>query len=72
MSNNWFITYHWHHLEKLGMIKSTYDLCFFFCNKTFAIIGLQIDEILIFATNAFTTYEKKAIQTTKIMTKPRE
>ena len=68
--NHWFATYHCHHLEKLGMTKSTYDSCFLFCNKSFAVIGLQTNDTLIFATDAFATRKKEAIQTAKIMTKP--
>ena len=70
--NYWFATYYRYHLEKLGMAESTYDSCFFFCNKPFAVIGLQTDDTLIFATDAFATREEEAIQTAKIMTKPRE
>lgn len=51
------------------MTKSTYDLRFLFYNKLFVVIWFQIDNILIFATNAFAIYKKETILTGKIITK---
>ena len=70
--NHWFATYHQHYFEKLDMIESTYDSCFLYSNQLFVVIGFQINDTLIFASDEFATREKKIIQNVKIMIKSRE
>jgi hypothetical protein len=57
--NHWFNTYHWHHLEQLGMHQSTFDPCLLFYNNKndkndngFGIVGMQTDDILLLTDEA--------------------
>ena len=61
VDNYWFATYYCYYLKKLDITKSAYDLYFLFCNKFFTIIKLQTNDTLIFVTNTFVIYKKKAI-----------
>ena len=70
--NHWFATYHKHHTSNLGMTESTYDACLLFKSEPLGVIGLQTDDTLILADDAFATLEEEAIVAAKIMTKSRE
>ena len=73
--NHWFRTYHKHHVEKLNMETSTYDPCLLHCSNSeqgFGVIGMQTDDTLIVADNAFAAREEEEIQRANILCKPRE
>ncbi|EED13533.1 conserved hypothetical protein [Talaromyces stipitatus ATCC 10500] len=73
--NHWFNTYHSHHTEKLQIETSTYDPCLLHCidpSNGFGIVGMQTDDTLILADNAFANREEKKIKAAKIQCKPRE
>ena len=40
--NNWFKTYHSHHIQRLKMNQSTYDPCLLLCNEPFGMVGLRL------------------------------
>ena len=59
--NHWFNTYHRHHLEKLSMTQSTYNLCLLYTNNNscgFRIVGLQTDDTLFLADKMFAIKEE--------------
>lgn len=70
--NHWFATYHRHHTEALGMTESTYDSCFLFKHQPLGLVGLQTDDTLILADDAFATDEEEAIRAANFMTKQRD
>ena len=73
--NHWFRTYHNHHTEKLKMETSTYDPCLLHCSNPkqgFGIVGMQTDDTLIVADNAFAVREEEEIRRANILCKPRE
>ena len=70
--NHWFATYHGHHVNRLGMVQSTYDPCLFYKSEPLGIVGLQTDDTLILADDAFAEAEEDAIRSAKIMTKARD
>ena len=70
--NHWFAIYYTHYKEKLGIIESTYDPCFFYSSSSFGIVRMQTDDILILTDNDFASTEKDVIRLAKIMTKDRE
>ena len=49
------------------MIKSTYNLCLFYCIELFAVVEFQIDDILIFVNNDFAIKKIEIIKTINIM-----
>ena len=59
-NNHWFFIYHKHHIERLAMIKSIYDLCLFHCIKSFVVIDFQTDDILIFVSDDFAIKKTKS------------
>ena len=69
--NHWFATYHAHHTGKLGMTESTYDSCLLYKPEPLGIVGLQTDDTLMLANDAFAVEEENAIKTANIMTKER-
>ncbi|EED15482.1 conserved hypothetical protein [Talaromyces stipitatus ATCC 10500] len=73
--NHWFNTYHSHHTEKLQMETSTYDPCLLHCTNSsngFGVVGMQTDDTLILADEAFANREEKEIKAARIQCKPRE
>ena len=70
--NHWFATYHGHHVNRLGMVQSIYDPCLLYQSEPLGIVGLQIDDTLILADNAFVEAEKDAIKSAKIITKAQD
>ncbi len=70
--NHWFVTYHMHYKEKLGMTESIYDPCLLFRSEPLGIMRMQIDDKLILADNNFASTEKNAIKLAKIMIKDRK
>ena len=54
------------------MIESIYNLCLFYCIKSFAAIDFQTDNILIFVNDDFAIKKNKIIKTINIMFKQRE
>ena len=67
---HWFNTYHNHHIDKLGMVSSTYDPCLMFNTDGTAIIGLQTDDSLIVATPTFMKKEQHKLNTANLLSKP--
>ena len=66
--NNWFNTYHRHHLEQLGMHQSTFDPCLLFYNNKndkndngFGIVGMQTDDTLLLTDEAFAEAEENRL-----------
>lgn len=55
------MTYHIYHKEKLGIIESIYDFCFFFRFEPLRIVEIQIDNILILINNNFASTKKKQL-----------
>ena len=53
------------------MKESTYDSCLLYSHQSFGIVGMQTDDILLLATDDFANKEKKAVKSTKILTKDR-
>jgi hypothetical protein len=73
--NHWFRTYHEHHVKQLAMETSTYDPCLLHCRdpkQGFGIIGMQTDDTLIVADEAFAVREEEQIERANILCKPRE
>lgn len=78
--NHWFNTYHQHHLSKLDMNQSTFDPCLLYTppkvdstNKSgFGIVGLQTDDTLFLANQAFADLEELKLKEAKFQAKPRE
>ena len=71
----WFVTYVKHHKVNLGMEASTYDPCLLFTNSdpaAFGIVGIQTDDTLILATEAFLSKEDKELRKAKLLAKPQE
>ena len=54
------------------MIKSIYDLCFFYCIESFELIDLQTNDIFILTSDDFAIVKNEIIETIKIMTKSRK
>lgn len=69
VGNHWFTTYHIYYKDKLGMIKSTYNLCLLYNFSSFGIVEIQIDDTLILADNDFASIEEDGIRLAKIITK---
>ena len=71
----WFITYHTHHINKLFIMESTYDFCLLYINgndKSFEIVGLQTDDILILPNDIFAAAKEKELKEAKLLAKDRE
>jgi hypothetical protein len=72
-SNYWFRTYYKHHINKLQMAQSTYDPCLMYSTTvSFGLVGLQTDDTLIVADNAFVEAEETELQKARLMAKKRE
>jgi hypothetical protein len=67
---HWYKTYHKHHIEKLNLQTSSYDHCLLY-NKE-AIVGLQTDDTLFAATNAYAIQEEEQLRAAKYLAKPVE
>ena len=67
--NHWFETYYRHHIDQFGMIEFTYDFCLLYRHKSFEIVKLQIDDILMLTDETFVTEKKSPIK--KFLTKSR-
>jgi hypothetical protein len=60
--NHWFGTYQKHHIDKLQMTQSTYDPCLMYSTTTtFGLVGLQTDDTLIVADDAFAKAEEEEL-----------
>jgi hypothetical protein len=75
--NHWFKTYHSHHVEQLQMSQSTYDPCLLYSNdsdrhRPFGIVGLQTDDTLFLADEAFVAREQSELSKAEFMAKERE
>ena len=53
------------------MKESTYDFCLLYNHQSFGIVKMQIDDILLLATDDFANKEKKAVKSAKILIKDR-
>ena len=53
VGNHWFRTYYQHYTKKLKIKESTYDLCLLYLDEIFGIVGLQTDDTLFLADQAF-------------------
>jgi len=51
--NYWFKTYYIYYLNKLDISQSIYDLCLFYRNKPFKVVGLQTDDTLFIGDAEF-------------------
>ena len=70
---HWFNTYHNHHTKNLSMKISTYDPCLLYANdEGLGMVGLQTDDSLILADEAFAAEEEKQLRKEKLMAKDRE
>ncbi len=69
---HWFQTYHKHHVEKLGMILSTFDTCLLFNNDMTAIVDLQTDDSLIAGTTEFMDLESRELLAAGLVARPCE
>jgi hypothetical protein len=71
--NHWFGTYHKHHIDKLQMAQSTYDPCLMYSTTaSFGLVGLQTDDTLIAADDAFAKAEEEELQRAGFLAKKRE
>ena len=71
---HWFVTYHDHHTQKLGMASSTYDQCLLITNQkedSFGIVGLQTDDTLILGDQTFLEAEQRELRKAGFTAKPR-
>ncbi|SLM38022.1 hypothetical protein LPUS_08085 [Lasallia pustulata] len=62
--------YHDHHTIKLRMILSTFNPCLLYNNHSTTIIGLQTDDTLIAADNAFMVLKQEELEKVKFLVKP--
>src|SRR2546430_10031747 len=69
---HWFKTYHDHHTTKLNMSQSTFDPCLLVNQNATTIVGLEIDDTLSAADDAFMLEEEAAIRKAKFLCKPCE
>lgn len=56
-------------------MESTYNFCLLYINgsqKDFEVVGLQTDDILILANNAFAATEEKELKEAKLLAKNRK
>ena len=70
-----FNTYHTHYINKLSMMESTYDSCLLYTNsnnKSFGVVDLQTDNILILANDIFVITKEKKLKEVKLLAKNRE
>lgn len=64
--NHWFATYQKQHIERLAMRESTYDSYLLYRPQALGIVGLQTDDTLILASDAFAADEENAIAAASI------
>jgi hypothetical protein len=71
---HWFKTYYGHHCDNLDMAPSTYDPCLLVSTKNsqFGIVGMQTDDTLGLADEAFSIREDEELVKAKLMAKPKE
>jgi hypothetical protein len=69
---HWFETYQKHHLNKLGMGQSTYDPCLLLSFEPFGVVGLQTDDTLFTADDAFAELERTQLKDAGFLAKERE
>lgn len=72
---HWFQTYHQHHINKLNMINSTFDMCLLHTiddDSTFGVVGLQTYDTLILGNNNFIRNEFEELKKAKFLAKPIE
>ena len=70
--NHWFKTYHLYHTQQLHTKQSTYDPCLLYSNEPFGVVGLQTDDTLFLADEAFATTEQTELQKAKFIAKDQE
>jgi hypothetical protein len=70
--NHWFKTYYLHYTQQPHIEQSTYDPCLLYSNEPFGIVGLQTDDTLFLADEAFATAEQTELQKAKFIAKDRE
>jgi hypothetical protein len=73
--NHWFCTYQQHHTNQLNMTSSIFDPYLLYSTEvatSFGIVGIQIDDTLLFADPAFAVREQQEIENASIKCKPRE
>lgn len=69
---HWFNNYHIYHINKLFIIEFTYNSCILYTisnDKSFEIVGLQIDNTLILANDIFAAAKKKELKEAKLLAK---
>jgi hypothetical protein len=72
---HWWATYHSHHIKKLQMTTSSYDLCLLIStteNPDFACVGMQTDDTLGLSTIAFSIREDKKLKEARFTAKPKQ
>lgn len=67
--NYWFAIYHNHHIDKLKMKQSIYNLCLLYRLDLFSIVGLQTNITLLLVEDAFVNVEETKIRQAKLMFK---
>ncbi|EED17254.1 hypothetical protein TSTA_023080 [Talaromyces stipitatus ATCC 10500] len=75
ISKDGFHTYYKYHTKQLGMETSMYNLYLLHCcnlEQGFGVIGMQTDDILIVADEAFAAREEEQIKRANILCKPCE
>ncbi|KLU86938.1 hypothetical protein MAPG_05945, partial [Magnaporthiopsis poae ATCC 64411] len=68
----WWKTYYSHHRQALGMVPSSYDPCLLYTTtgpNKFGITGMQTDDTLSFATQAFSQLEERKLHEAKFRAK---
>lgn len=76
VDTHWFNAHHRHHIERLNMEPSTFDLFFIYSknssktNGNFGVIGLQTDDTLLAANQAFLNEKQKAVKEVRFLHKP--
>ncbi|CEJ95277.1 Putative Polyprotein [[Torrubiella] hemipterigena] len=70
---HWWATYSRHHLDKLGMVMSTFDPCLLISNTDkFGVIGMQTDDTLGLSDRGFYDLEDEELKKANFAAKPRE
>ncbi|KAI0993907.1 hypothetical protein K3495_g14277 [Podosphaera aphanis] len=72
---HWFQTYYRHHVDKLGMTNSTFDMCLLHTignSSAFGVVGLQTDDTLILGNEDFIKKEADELRNAKFLAKPIE
>jgi hypothetical protein len=64
---HWYWTYHAHHIDKLKLLTSAYDLCLLYNNNV--VVALQTDDTLFLGTSDYVKTEKAELHKANYLAK---